>query len=171
MRSSAELREGFLSYFESKGHVRLPSGSLVPAMFDPSVLLTTAGMQPLPYESVYGATKAFALNFSDALHAELKRTGVKVLAVNPGPVQTEWQQVAGYDETGAEVMPGMIDADQCVAEALRAYDRGKRSMIPGRFFRNFMRLNSPAPRAVALRVAERMYRPKTPPPGGGSNGS
>jgi alanyl-tRNA synthetase len=50
MRSSAELREGFLSYFESKGHVRLPSGSLVPATFDPSVLLTTAGMQPLkPY--------------------------------------------------------------------------------------------------------------------------
>ena len=42
MRTTAELREGFLSYFESKGHVRLPSGSLVPATFDPSVLLTTA---------------------------------------------------------------------------------------------------------------------------------
>jgi alanyl-tRNA synthetase len=50
MRTSAELREGFLSFFESKGHVRRPSGSLVPATFDPSVLLTTAGMQPLkPY--------------------------------------------------------------------------------------------------------------------------
>jgi alanyl-tRNA synthetase len=50
VRTSAELREGFLSFFESKGHVRLPSGSLVPATFDPSVLLTTAGMQPLkPY--------------------------------------------------------------------------------------------------------------------------
>jgi alanyl-tRNA synthetase len=50
VRTTAELREGFLSYFESKGHVRLPSGSLVPATFDPSVLLTTAGMQPLkPY--------------------------------------------------------------------------------------------------------------------------
>ena len=50
MRTTAELREGFLSFFESKGHVRRPSGSLVPATFDPSVLLTTAGMQPLkPY--------------------------------------------------------------------------------------------------------------------------
>ncbi len=50
MRTSAELREGFLSYFESKGHLRLPSASLVPATYDPSVLLTTAGMQPLkPY--------------------------------------------------------------------------------------------------------------------------
>ena len=50
MRTTAEVREGFLTFFESKGHLRLPSGSLVPATYDPSVLLTTAGMQPLkPY--------------------------------------------------------------------------------------------------------------------------
>ncbi len=50
MRTSAELREGFLAYFESKGHLRRASASLVPATYDPSVLLTTAGMQPLkPY--------------------------------------------------------------------------------------------------------------------------
>jgi alanyl-tRNA synthetase len=41
------LRESYLSYFESKGHLRRPSASLVPEAFDPSVLLTTAGMQPL----------------------------------------------------------------------------------------------------------------------------
>jgi alanyl-tRNA synthetase len=50
MRTSDELREGFLSFFEAKGHLRRPSGSLVPPTYDPSVLLTTAGMQPLkPY--------------------------------------------------------------------------------------------------------------------------
>jgi len=47
VRTSAELREGFLAFFESKGHLRLPSASLVPETYDPSVLLTTAGMQPL----------------------------------------------------------------------------------------------------------------------------
>ena len=41
MRTSAELREGFLAFFESKGHLRLPSASLVPETYDPSVLLTT----------------------------------------------------------------------------------------------------------------------------------
>jgi short-subunit dehydrogenase len=122
---------------------------------------STAGMQPLPYEAVYGASKAFALNFTEALNAEVKGTGVKMLAVNPGPVPTEWQQVAGYEESGAEMMPGKIEADQVVREALKAYDRGKRSLIPGRFFRNFMRINAPAPRAVKLRVSERMYRPKS----------
>lgn len=121
---------------------------------------STAGMQPLPYEATYGATKAFALNFTEALHMELRGTGVKALAVNPGPVPTEWQRVARYDEVGGEMMPGQIEADQVVREALAAYDRGKRSMVPGRFFRNFMRLNNATPRAIKLHVSERLYRPK-----------
>jgi alanyl-tRNA synthetase len=50
MRTTAEIREGFLSYFESKGHLRVPSASLVPRADDRSTLLTTAGMQPqMPY--------------------------------------------------------------------------------------------------------------------------
>src|SRR6266513_4188580 len=46
MRTSAELREGFLSFFEEKGHLRCPSASLIPRAGDHSTLLTTAGMQP-----------------------------------------------------------------------------------------------------------------------------
>ena len=46
MRTTAELREGYLSFFEEKGHLRVPSGSLVPRADDRSTLLTSAGMQP-----------------------------------------------------------------------------------------------------------------------------
>jgi alanyl-tRNA synthetase len=46
MRTSAELREGFLSFFEERGHLRCPSASLVPRAGDDSTLLTTAGMHP-----------------------------------------------------------------------------------------------------------------------------
>jgi alanyl-tRNA synthetase len=50
MRTSAELREGFQSFFESKGHKRVPSASLIPRADDRTTLLTTAGMQPMmPY--------------------------------------------------------------------------------------------------------------------------
>ena len=143
------------------------TGAFLPGLLERNrggiiTVASTAGMQPLPYEAVYGASKAFALNFTEALNAELRATNVKALAVNPGPVPTEWQQVAGYEAVGGEMMPGAIGADQVVSEALHAYDRGKRSMVPGRLFRNFMRLNAPAPRSLKLAVSERMYRPRPP---------
>jgi alanyl-tRNA synthetase len=47
VRTSAEIREGFLRYFESKGHLRLPSAPLIPPPDDPTTLLISAGMQPL----------------------------------------------------------------------------------------------------------------------------
>jgi short-subunit dehydrogenase len=121
---------------------------------------STAGMQPLPYESVYAATKAFAVSFTDALHTELRGSGVRVLAVNPGPVPTEWQQVAGYDSGRVGVVPGQVPAEQVVSEALAAFDAGRRSVIPGRAMRWIMRITRPSPRAVQLRVAERLYRPR-----------
>lgn len=120
------------------------------------VVASTAGMQPLPYESVYAASKAFALSFTEALSEELRGSGVHALAVNPGPVPTEWQAVAGHDDVG--VVPGKIPAEQAVRESLEAYDRGRRSIIPGRRMRWFMRTTR-APRTLQLRVAERLYRP------------
>jgi len=47
MRTTAELREGFLTYFESKGHLRRPSAPLIPPADDPSTLFIVAGMQPM----------------------------------------------------------------------------------------------------------------------------
>jgi short-subunit dehydrogenase len=120
---------------------------------------STAGLQPLPYETTYGASKAFAISFMEALSMELKDTGVKTLVVNPGPVKTEWQSVAGYDEN-TRIVPGMIDAQKCVRHALRAYDRGKRSVIPGNMMPWVMRATV-APKRVKLRVTERIYRPRS----------
>src|SRR5919204_2583005 len=119
---------------------------------------SSAGMQPIPYESVYAATKAFAISFTDALHVELWGSGVRVLCVNPGPVPTEWQQVAGYSPDYLPPVPGKISAEQVARESLRAFDRGRRSIIPGFVIRWYMRVNKPAPLPVKLRVVERMYR-------------
>jgi uncharacterized protein len=120
------------------------------------VVASTAGMQPIPYEATYSATKAFALTFTEALHEELRGTGVRVLAVNPGPVPTEWQGIAGHDDT--TLVPGEIPAEQVVRESLEAYDAGRRSVIPGRTIRWFIRATSPSPRALQLRITERMFR-------------
>ena len=120
---------------------------------------STAGMQPLPYEAVYAATKAFARSFSDALATELRGSGVRVLCVNPGPVRTEFQEVAGFGAEWLPPVPGIIPAAQVARESLAAFKRGRRTVIPGAVIRWFMRVGAPSPVALKLRVAERMYRP------------
>ena len=132
------------------------------------IVASTAGYQPIPYEAVYAATKAFALSFAEALHTELRGTGVRCMAVNPGPVPTEWQEVAGFDDVG--VVPGEIPAEQVVSESLAAWDRGRRSFIPGAVIRWLVRLSAAGPRAIQLRVTERLYRDRggrSPRPGAG----
>jgi uncharacterized protein len=120
---------------------------------------STAGMQPIPYETVYSASKAFARTFSDALSGELRGTGVRVLCVNPGPVPTEWQQAAGYEPGYLPPVPGKISAAQVASESLRAFERGRRSLVPGALMRWNMRLSKPSPLPLKLRILERMYRP------------
>jgi short-subunit dehydrogenase len=114
-----------------------------------------SGMQPLPYTATYAASKAFVRSFSDALAAELRGTGVRVLCVNPGQVPTEWQAVAG----DTRHTPGIIDAEQAVAEALAAFERGARSLVPGWRIRWMMRAARLTPRPLQLRVTERAFRP------------
>ena len=61
---------------------------------------STAAFQPGPNMAVYFATKAYVLSFTEALHRELAGRGIKVTALCPGPVPTEFQERAGRDRAG-----------------------------------------------------------------------
>lgn len=91
---------------------------------------STAAYQPTPFMATYGATKAFVLSFSLALSEETRGTGVRVLALCPGPVPTGFQRAAGIREVGLMRLVGM-DAARVVDCALRAYDAGRPLAIPG----------------------------------------
>lgn len=58
-----------------------------------------AATQPGPYMSTYSASKAFLYSFAQALHVELKDTGVSVTALMPGPTDTEFFERAGMEDT------------------------------------------------------------------------
>lgn len=88
------------------------------------ILASVAGYQPLGLAATYGATKAFDLMLAEALWAETRGSGVDVLAVSPGPVETEFQAVAG--ETPH---PGQTP-ESVVAESLAALGR-KPSVVTG----------------------------------------
>ncbi len=93
---------------------------------------STAAFQPTPGMAVYGgATKAFVLNFTEALWAEARGTGLTVLAVCPGPTRTEFFDVVGSEDAA---VGRMQTADQVVTTALRALDRRstpRRASSPG----------------------------------------
>lgn len=90
-----------------------------------------AGFQPLPDAAVYSATKAFVQTFSEAVHEGLHGTGVSCTALCPGPVATEWWEIAGAPVSqpglGAVTTPVREVADAAIAGMLE----GKRLVVPG----------------------------------------
>jgi uncharacterized protein len=92
-------------------------------------IASIAGFQPMPYMAVYSATKAFVQTFSEAVHEELQGTGVSVTSLCPGPVPTEWAEIADAERFSipiAQVSPADV-AEAAISGMLV----GKRSVVPG----------------------------------------
>jgi hypothetical protein len=119
---------------------------------------STAGMFPSPALGVYSATKAYLNLLSEVLFAELDGTGVHVTVLCPGPVPTEFQEVAGT--TGKNPMPKAfhIDAVQCAEEALAALEAGEARCIPGKAVRTAMVSVESLPKVVVRQIARRMAK-------------
>jgi uncharacterized protein len=91
---------------------------------DTGVLINVAsllGFQPTPYLSVYGATKAFVLSFTESLWEETRGTGLRVLAVCPGATRTEFYDVAGSQS--ADYGTKRVTPERVVTIALDTLDR------------------------------------------------
>ncbi len=89
-----------------------------------------SSFQPVPYINVYGATKAFVLSFSRALNAELRKTGIRVMAVCPGWVRTEFFDHAVTDNT-IQYYNRFYEPEDVVKTALRDMKRGKDVSVCG----------------------------------------
>ncbi|HEY7046605.1 MAG TPA: SDR family oxidoreductase [Jatrophihabitantaceae bacterium] len=133
------------------GMVRRRSGAIL-------ITGSTAGFQPLPGEATYGASKAFANSFAEALHVELRGTGVSCTLLAPGPVRTEFTRVAGVASTETTV-PGFVwETPSRVADAAVAgLERGRRRVVPG-LPAQAMTLSQFVPHGVLLPVIRRVYR-------------
>lgn len=88
-----------------------------------------AAYQPVPQIATYAATKAFVLSLSEALWAENRGVGVRVLALCPGRTPTEFQAIAGTGSAAESF--GARQPDAVVAAALRALEKGRISVVPG----------------------------------------
>lgn len=121
-----------------------------------------AGFQPLPYMSVYAATKAFVLSFTEALWAENKKSGVRILAVCPGPTESDFFKVADFPDSLANTQSktmGMTPANDVVAEALKALDQGQSTIVTGGLGNQII-VNLPrfVPRDLLVSTVEKQFK-------------
>ena len=121
---------------------------------------SSSAFQPLPQTAGYAAAKAWALTFSEALHEELRHSGVAVTAACPGPVKTEFFEVSGPHPVES-VFPKFvhISAERCARDSVRALDAGRRMVVPGpRPLRVFMHSNRWAPHPILLPFLGKTFR-------------
>jgi short-subunit dehydrogenase len=124
---------------------------------------STAGMQPLPYSAGYSAAKAYVLTFSEALHQEARGSGVTVTALAPGPVSTEFWDVAGWEAGGqafekAVPRPAWVTPEETAQAGVKGLEDGRRVVVPGLQVRTAMLAARYLPQALKLPVIERVMR-------------
>jgi short-subunit dehydrogenase len=120
---------------------------------------STASFQPLPGMATYAATKAFVLSLTEASHVELKSKGVTATALCPGPVRTEFVEVAGvggWDEN----LPGPFwtDVEDVARHAVDGLEKGKRVVVPGVLNRAGALTGLHSPRSILLPLVKRGWR-------------
>lgn len=110
--------------------------------------------QPLPYQAVYGASKAFVLSFSEALTGELLDTNIRVMALCPGTTESRFMENANADTSKMNLAP----ASEVVRAALTDYNKNKIYTVSGKI--NY--LMSLIPRVVSrqrtVRIVVNMFK-------------
>jgi hypothetical protein len=114
---------------------------------------STAAFQPLPGQAGYAATKAFVLSYSQAISAEVKRAGVTVTALCPGPVRTEFGDTAGFSAQEMN-LPELVwvPAPEVARMGVDGLAAGRAVVIPGMLNKVSAIAASHVPRRVLLPI-------------------
>ena len=110
-----------------------------------------SAFQPVPYLSTYGATKSFVLSFSRALNKELEKRGIKMIAVCPGWVKTEFFDRAVTDDT-IKYYNKFFTSEQVVTRAIYDMYRGKDVSVCGASIRAQVLLTKLLPHKLVMKI-------------------
>jgi short-subunit dehydrogenase len=122
------------------------------------IVASSAGIQPIPGQATYAASKAFALSFAEALHTELSHLGVAVTALCPGPIDTEFADRAGLTEAFASLPSfARVSSVACSKTAINGLARNRRVVVPGVAIKASAVSARYTPHAVLLPLLKRFY--------------
>ncbi|WP_315787008.1 SDR family oxidoreductase [Fischerella sp. JS2] len=142
-----DLTHKFLPLMRQRG-----SGSIINVS-------SLAAFQPIPYLSVYSASKAFVRHFSEALWAENRRYGIRVLVSCPGPTETNFFTEAKFPPTLASKNTQVSTSEQVVKETLKALARGDSTVVIGGFSTHFItKVAGVVPRETLLNLLEKQFK-------------
>lgn len=121
------------------------------------------GLEPTPYHSVYGATKAFVNSLFEALHEELRRSPITITTVLPGYVRTEFTARAGL-EGALDRVPNwlLLAPERVVSDALADAASGKATSVPGRVYKVPGAVLGVLPRRLGRRIFAALAPERTP---------
>ncbi len=137
-------------------------GAVVPRMVERGAgavlnVGSIAGVQPVVGMATYGGAKAFVNSLSEALHAELSGTGVSCTLLTPGPVRTEFADVAGAQDMESQ-LPGKMPAAEVARQAVDGMEKGTRVVVPGLIVKAISTGGRYTPRSVLLPLSRRFGR-------------
>ena len=121
---------------------------------------SVAAFAPGPLMSVYYASKAFMLSFSEGLHQEVKKYGVKVSALCPGPTQTGFESAADLEKSGLFKNLKIASAKKTAAYGYKKAEKGKAVAVHGfsnRFLTFLMKIS---PRALVRKCVYNIQKEK-----------
>lgn len=118
-----------------------------------------AAFQPIPYLSVYAASKAFVLSFSEALWAENRKYGVRVLVVCPGPTETNFFTEASFPTAFTSKTSKVSTSEEVVNDALNALAKGESTVVSGSLLSKVI-TNMPRflPRETLVHILEKQFK-------------
>jgi short-subunit dehydrogenase len=123
-----------------------------------------SSFQPVPYENVYGATKAYVLSYSRALNVELEPNGIKVMAVCPGWVETEFFDHAVSENGAVTYINKLRTSKEVVVKALKDSKKGKDVSIFGASERFQVFLTKLIPHSIVMQIWMKQQKHNKRPP-------
>jgi short-subunit dehydrogenase len=123
------------------------------------IVASISAFQPVPNTATYGAAKAFLLSFGEALHTELRGSGVAVTTLCPGPVRTEFFDPR-VEHPSERIFPASLwkNPKAIAGAGIRGLARNRRVVIPGGVARLLAGSGRFSPHFFQLRVVDRLYR-------------
>lgn len=131
---------------------------------DGGVMLVSsvAGVSPLPFQAVYGASKAFLNSYTQALAEELRGSAVSVSAFVPGGIDTEMMVKSGITGSSDSLKAFLMPVDRCARLAIEGFQRREVFYVPGPLYKLAALVSRLAPQRLVARQAAGIYRGSLP---------